>query len=208
MNKEKCGFKKLHKGFWLSLYAAVVALVCCVAVFAGVQAADTSDLNIKLNDAGDGYVVVYCNPSASGALTIPGTHNGKPVVEIGREAFLNCTGLTSVTIPDSVKTIGWYAFSGCTGLTSITIPSSVETMDWFAFANCTNLTTVTIGGKCEISAGAFSGCTALADVTIQNGITGIGWSAFKDCTKLANIAIPAQLPAWTATHSTIVANWQ
>ena len=190
MNKEKCGFKKLHKGFWLSLCAAVVALICCVAVFAGVQAAETSDLHFDLNSTGDGYVVVTSNSNVSGEITIPETYSGKPVVEIGRDAFLNCTDLTSITIPDSVKSIGWYAFSGCTGLTSITIPDSVAEIDWFAFANCTGLTTATIGGNCEISAGAFSGCTALTDVTIQNGITGIGWSAFKGCTNLENITIP------------------
>lgn len=190
MNKEKCGLKKLHKGFWLSLCAAVVALVCCVAVFAGVQAADASDWNYAPNSTGDGYVVVTSNSNVSGAITIPDTHNGKPVVGIGRDAFLNRTDLTSITIPSSVKSIGWYAFSGCTGLTSITIPDSVTEIDWFAFANCTGLTTVTIGGNCEIGAGAFSGCTALTDVTIQNGITGIGWSAFKDCTNLENITIP------------------
>lgn len=190
MNKEKCGFKKLHKGFWLSLCAAVVALVCCVAVFAGVQAAETSGLHFDHNSTGDGYVVVTSNSNVSGAITIPDTHNGEPVVGIGRDAFLNRTDLTSITIPDSVKSIGWYAFSGCTGLTSITIPDSVTEIDWFAFANCTGLTTATIGGNCEIGAGAFSGCTALTDVTIQNGITGIGWSAFKDCTNLENITIP------------------
>lgn len=190
MNKETCGLKKLHKGFWLSLCAAVVALVCCVAAFAGVQAAETSDLHFDHNSTGYGYVVVTGNSNVSGAITIPDTHNGEPVVGIGRDAFLNCDGLTSITIPSSVKSIGWYAFSGCTGLTSITIPDSVTEIDWFAFANCTGLTTVTIGGNCEIGAGAFSGCTALTDVTIQNGITGIGWSAFKGCTNLDNITIP------------------
>ena len=193
MNKEKCGLKKLHKGFWLSLCAAVVTLVCCVAVFAGVQAADTSDWNYAPNSTGDGYVVVTSNSNVSGAITIPETYDGKPVVEIGRDAFLNCAGLTSITIPSSVKSIGWYAFSGCTGLTSITIPSSVTEIDWFAFANCTGLTTATIGGNCEIGAGAFSGCTSLTDVTIQSGITTIGWSAFKGCTKLSSISIPASV---------------
>lgn len=190
MNKETCGLKKLHKGFWLSLCAAVVALVCCVAAFAGVQAAETSGLHFDHNSTGDGYVVVTSNSNVSGAITIPDTHNGKPVVGIGRDAFLNCAGLTSITIPSSVKSIGWYAFSGCTGLTSITIPDSATEIDWFAFANCTGLTTATIGGNCEIGAGAFSGCTSLTDVTIQNGITGIGWSAFKGCTNLENITIP------------------
>ena len=35
------------------------------------------------------------------------------MTSIGRGAFLYCSGLTSVTIPNSVTTIGNFAFSGC-----------------------------------------------------------------------------------------------
>jgi hypothetical protein len=52
-------------------------------------------------------------------------------------AFSDCTGLTKVTIPDSVTSI-ITAFSGCTGLTSMTIPSSVNLLD-DAFLGCTKL---------------------------------------------------------------------
>jgi hypothetical protein len=46
------------------------------------------------------------------------------VTSIGVSAFEGCTGLTSITIPDSVTHIGKSAFVN-TGLTSITIPASV-----------------------------------------------------------------------------------
>lgn len=60
----------------------------------------------------------YTEPT--GALTIPATvtYNGitYAVTSIGDCAFMGCSGLTSVTIPDSVTSIGVGAFSRCRGL--------------------------------------------------------------------------------------------
>ncbi|MBP1630700.1 MAG: hypothetical protein H6Q15_1593 [Bacteroidetes bacterium] len=63
-------------------------------------------------------------------------------VSISDCAFKQCSGLTSVTIPNSVTAIDWSVFSG-TGLTSITIPSSVTSISSFAFGNCIGLTSIT-----------------------------------------------------------------
>ena len=102
-----------------------------------------------------------------------------PVTSIDRDAFVACTGLTSVTIPNSVTTIGSCAFSRCTGLTSMTIPNSVTTIDSSVFYGCTGLTSVTIPTSVtSIGEEAFRGCTGLTSVTIPNSVTEIGYSAF------------------------------
>ena len=65
--------------------------------------------------------------------------------KIPRNAFRNCSGLTSVILPDTVKKIGEMAFSGCSGLTSIVIPASVVDICWeSAFKDCTNLASIEV----------------------------------------------------------------
>ena len=130
----------------------------------------------------------------SGDIVIPHyvTYNGMAyeVTSIGG-AFRGCTGLTSITIPNSVTSIGDQAFYGCTGLTSVTIPNSVTSIEYGAFSGCTGLTSVSIGNSVTgIGDWAFSGCTGLTSVTIPNSVTSIGDSAFDGCTGLTSITIP------------------
>lgn len=53
--------------------------------------------------------------------------------------FYNCTSLTSITLPPTLKTISYACFRGCIGLTEITIPASVTTIQQIAFLGCENL---------------------------------------------------------------------
>ena len=151
------------------------------------------------------------NYQFSGNLLIPSKIKGKPVTIIGNSAFSDCTGLTSVTIPNSVTSLDYRAFYNCTGLTSITIPNSVRSIGSYAFYGCTGLTsvagsttnastvakqakptsfTVNITSGTSIGQEAFSGCTGLTSITIPSSVTNIGSSAFKDCVNLTNITIP------------------
>ena len=109
-------------------------------------------------------------PTYSGNVTIPSTVRNKnityQVIAIGNTAFMNCSELTNVTIPNSVTEIGVGAFFGCTGLTEVTIPNSVTTMGQECFEECTNLTTLTLGsGLTDIGVKSFFNCTSLTNVT-------------------------------------------
>ena len=135
--------------------------------------------------------ITDCKGSAKGAITIPSEIDGKPVTSIGPSAFYKCTGLTSITIPNSVISIGDGAFWDCSGLTSITIPNSVTRIGNRAFEYCTGLTSITIPNSVtSIGDDAFAGCTGLTSITIPNSVTSIGIFAFSDCTGLTSITIP------------------
>ena len=110
---------------------------------------------------------------------------------IAESAFSSCTGLTSITIPNSVTTIERYAFSGCSGLTSIDIPNSVTSIGNSAFSSCTGLTSITIPNSVtSIGSEAFSGCTGLASVNLPNSMTSISIRMFFGCTGLISVNIP------------------
>ena len=123
------------------------------------------------------------------SLNIPEEIYGKMVIAIGDSAFLNCSGLTSVTIPNSVTSIGSTAFMNCSGLTSVTIPNSVISIGPSAFF-FSGLTSVTIGNSVTtIGANAFADCTGLTSITIPNSVTTIGDYAFMNCGELTGVTI-------------------
>ncbi len=130
------------------------------------------------------YAFLGC--SSLTGVTIPNS-----VTSIGYEAFSGCSSLTSVTIPDSVTSIGSSAFRDCSGLTSVTIPDSVTSIGDRAFVECSSLTSMAIpNGVNSIEESLFYGCSSLTNVTIPDSVTSIGDYAFLGCSSLTGVTIP------------------
>ena len=105
-----------------------------------------------------------------------------------------------------MTSIGGYAFYQCTGLTSVTIPNSVTSIERYAFAHCNYLKKVIvsdIAAWCGISFGYSDSNplyyahhlysdenTKITDLIIPNSVTSIGKYAFYDCSGLTSVTIP------------------
>lgn len=136
--------------------------------------------------------------SLSGNVVIPGTFTKDgvkyKVESIGPLTFKNCTEMTSVLIPDTIKYIKWEAFKGCTGLTRVELPDSVETLSIDVFVNCTNLESIVIPDSVtSIGQYTFAGCEKLNNVTLPKNLTKISFGLFQNCTSLTSFTIPANV---------------
>lgn len=170
---------------------------------------NTVENEVEVTGRDDGY---------SGKISIPEsiTYEGTTyrVTRVGANAFYNCDGLTSISLPETITSIGSYAFHECDGLATIVLPSSVRTVENNAFFYCRKLTNITLPegltslgyqvfGYCSslntimlpstleaIPEYAFCYCSNLLSVKIPEGITTIGGNAFYYCSKLASAVIP------------------
>ena len=89
---------------------------------------------------------------------------GATSTSIGRGAFENCTKLTSVTIPSSVRNMNVRCFYGCTSLVDVTIKEGIENIRKSVFAHCTALEELMFPESttaCYLTTVAYTGITTL-----------------------------------------------
>jgi hypothetical protein len=169
---------------------------CTVNVFAE-SSADDFDFNEETKTI-TGY------KGSGGVVVIPSKINSVDVETIGENAFIYCTDITNIVIPNGVTSIGEGAFWYCENLTNITIPNSVTLIGDYAFDDCARLQSINVDG----SNAAYSSVDGVlydkakptlliypagkTDTTfvIPNSVTSIGEYAFSLCESLTSITIP------------------
>ena len=118
-------------------------------------------------------------------LTIPARST------ISANAFLECSSIQWLTIPESVACIGKWAFHDCRCLRGVTLSESVVRIGEGAFAACHSLTSVRLPSHItSIEKSSFHDCKALKAVEIPNKVTSIEEEAFLFCSSLESLALP------------------
>lgn len=205
--------KKLIKN--MALLVALLAL-CLTAAFSASAATENGYTYTVTNGKA---TITAVDSTVTGDVVIPDTLGGYPVTEIGGirndpwedsdwiiGAFEKCTGLTSVTIPESVTSISHRAFANCTGLTKIYWNAknvSLEGVndDCSVFTNAGTATDgieVVFGDTvesipdftfcgCDMGSFAYNANVNIKSVTIGNSVKSIGDYAFYGCAGLTRI---------------------
>jgi hypothetical protein len=172
----------------------------------GGKANPASDFGYDLTADGQG-IVIKKYTGGPGKVVIPATIEDMPVIEIADKAFSvgskenEKAGITSITIPNSVKKIGRKAFAN-TAITTITIPDSVTelvTGRYFGsglFEGCKLLTEIHFSDNLEVIPGwlgGMYGMPALKKINLPKNLKYIDDLAFANCGELAEIIIPQEL---------------
>ena len=186
-----------------------------------------ADASVIYYTSTDGNIVEPNDATAFDANIVSNTYeNGVGMITfdselttIGKSAFIGCSTLAEITIPESVTTIGDWAFCYC-AFETFTIPESVLNIGNGIVTGCPYLQKIesafaTEDGRCLVvdgvlnsfaSAGlttydipygitiigsyAFEQCPTLESVTIPDSVTVIGGYAFQSCPTLESVTIP------------------
>jgi hypothetical protein len=119
---------------------------------------------------------------------------GNSITSILSNAFLNCSSLTGIDLPNSVTSLGASAFSNCSKLASVTLGNSLLNIGDSAFENDVSLNSISLPNTLtSIGISSFKGCSGISSITIPSGVITIGATAFQNMTKIPSIDLPSGL---------------
>lgn len=130
-------------------FTLLLAITVCISFFAmaAAEGTATADPTIAVygyavNAEGNAVITRYTGQDTS--VDVPAILNGHTVVGIGDRAFIDCTTITSISLPGSLQSIGEFAFYACTSLISIALPDNLQSVGDRVFADCYALTSIEV----------------------------------------------------------------
>lgn len=186
----------------------------------------TQSLTYEISEDGSHYICTGLSDTSVVDIVIASNVNGIPVKEIldnafsgkniekvafspnsrcetiGANAFTNCSDLTIVEIPPSVKSIGNMAFRNCSSLSEVHIKDIAKWCDIDFASTAANPSYYSeklfLNGKLieqliitdevnEIKKYTFVYCKTITDVLIPKSVTSIGYMAFAYCTNITSV---------------------
>ncbi len=166
------------------------------------QISDSSNYEIAVTapDLSSGYPDWWTTHNKpTGDLIIPDSveyeGNTYTVVSILERAFIECSELTSVVIPNSITFIGESAFYGNSALVSAILPNRLTVIESSTFRNCHSLVSIALPDLLTTIKGhAFLSCESLPSITFPNTLLSIATMAFFECTGLSGeLMLPSSL---------------
>lgn len=114
-----------------------------------------------------GDILIEAQKNVSGNVSVK---NGTRV--LADYAFSECAKMSSVSLPESLKSIGCESFEKCTGLTTLSCPDGLETINSWSFSECTNLKTISLNDNLTYLCSTSFSKTAFSQNTSnwENGI--------------------------------------
>lgn len=133
--------------------------------------------------------VEFIGDSAFSGSGVVGGDFPEGLTYIGEKAFLNCKGLTAITLPSTVETYGANIFYGCSNVTYVELPQNMEKIPNGLLWSCTSLKRIYIPSSVrEIGNAAFYS-SGIEKLNLPDGLQKIDQWAFCS-TKLKEIIIP------------------
>ena len=171
---NKLNMVKLEKGEYQQVGTYLVIAPDGIHIEEGTAGLDEGDvfnadvngfsLTFKVTKKNEECCLVDVPSDYKGELAVPSYVNSLKVTSVANNAAYRRSGITSLKIPNSVKTIGAYAFSGI-GITSLELPENVLFINHDSFTSCKNLEKIVLPGSLDsVDYGAFGDCFSIKEL--------------------------------------------
>jgi len=151
----------------INMFIFTIIIMTILLCFSSqAKAEQEGNYTYQIINMDEAQITQYTGPG--GAVTIPSSLGGVPVVSIGGNSFFGCVNVTSIYMPEGITHIGPNAFYSCSGLININIPQGLSVIHHDAFASCVSLNSISIPDSVIIIGDqAFTNCSSLVSINVD-----------------------------------------